>query len=119
MFYAASGAAYALANLVLARRLPERDYAVFTLVLAMMALGPSLAAAGLDGVAVRGALRFVPGVAVRVWLAAGLIALALAGASASYGVEQAVLGRQLSKERFRGGRGARSTAPWVSPAGSD
>ena len=86
MFYAASGAAYALANLVLARRLPERDYAVFTLVLAMMALGPSLAAAGLDGVAVRGALRFVPGIAVRVWLAAGLIALALGGASTSYGV---------------------------------
>jgi hypothetical protein len=86
LFYAASGGAYAVANLLLARRLSERDYAVFTLVLTMMTLGPTLASAGLDGVAVRGGLRFVPGVAVRVWLAAGALALALALVGASYPV---------------------------------
>ena len=87
LFYAASGGAYALANLLLARVLPERDYAVFTLVLTMMTLGPALAAAGLDGVAVRGGLRFVPGVALRVWLAAGAVALALAAAATTYAVQ--------------------------------
>jgi O-antigen/teichoic acid export membrane protein len=86
LFYAASGGAYALANLLLARRLPEREYAVFTLVLTMMTLAPTLAAAGLDGVAVRGGLRFVPRVGMRVWLAAGVVALALALTAATYGI---------------------------------
>lgn len=86
MLYAASGGAYAVANLLLARRLPERDYAVFTLVLTLMTLGPPLAAAGLDGVAVRGGLRFVPPVALRVWLVAGIVALALGAAGATYDV---------------------------------
>lgn len=86
VLYAASGGAYAVANLLLARRLPERDYAVFTLVLTMMTLGAPLAAAGLDGVAVRGGLRFTPPVARRVWLAAGLVALALGAAGATYDI---------------------------------
>jgi hypothetical protein len=86
LFYAASGGAFAVANLLLARRLTERDYALLTLVLAMMALGPSLAAAGLDGVAVRGGLRFVAPVALRVWLAAGVVALGLGAAAASYDI---------------------------------
>jgi O-antigen/teichoic acid export membrane protein len=92
LFYAASGGAYALANLLLARRLPERSYAVFTLVLTMMTLAPALAAAGLDSVAVRGGLRFVPRVALRVWFAAGVVAVTLALATATYGVAPAGLG---------------------------
>lgn len=91
LFYAASGAGYALANLLLARRLPESDYALFTLVLAMMNLGPPLAAAGLDGVAVRGGLRFVPSVSTRIWLAASLVALALGVAGATYGLDLAAV----------------------------
>lgn len=86
VFYAASGGAFALANLLLARRLAERDYAVLTLVLAMMTLAPPLAAAGLDGVAVRGGLRFVAPVAIRVWVAAGVVALALGLAAATYDI---------------------------------
>jgi len=86
LFYAASGAGYALANLLLARRLAEGDYALLTLVLAMVNLGPPLAAVGLDGVAVRGGLRFVPSVSGRVWLAATLVALALGIAGATYGL---------------------------------
>lgn len=86
VFYAASGGAYALANLLLARRLPQRDYAIFTLLLTLMTLGPALAAAGLDSVAVRGGLRFVPRVALRVWLASAVVALALVAAAVSYGV---------------------------------
>jgi O-antigen/teichoic acid export membrane protein len=92
LFYAVSGGAYALANLLLARRLPERDFALFTLVLALMNLGPPLAAAGLDGVAVRGGLRFVPRVAGRVWLAACLVGLGLGAAAATYGVSLAAVG---------------------------
>ena len=91
LFYAASGAGYALANLLLARRLPEADYALFTLVLAMMNLGPPLAAAGLDGVAVRGGLRFVPSVSARIWLAAALVALALGVAGSTYGLDLAAV----------------------------
>jgi O-antigen/teichoic acid export membrane protein len=91
-FYAASGGAYAFANLLLARRLPERNYALFTLVLTMMTLAPALAAAGLDAVAVRGGLRFVRRVALRVWLAAAAVAIALALATATYGVAPAGLG---------------------------
>ena len=86
LFYAASGGAFALANLLLARRLTERDYALVTLVLAMMTLGPSLATAGLDGVAVRGGVRFVPRIARRIWLAAGVVALAMGVAGATYGI---------------------------------
>ena len=81
LFYAASGGAYALANLLLARRLAEREYAVFTLVLTMMTLAPALAAAGLDSVAVRGGLRFVPRVGRRVWAAAAVVAAVLTLAS--------------------------------------
>jgi O-antigen/teichoic acid export membrane protein len=90
-FYAASGGGYALANLLLARWLPERDYALFTLVLAMMNLGAPLAAAGLDGVAVRGRLRFVPSVSARIWLASSLVALALGIAGATYGLDLAAV----------------------------
>lgn len=92
LFYAASGGAYALANLLLARRLPQRDYAIFTLVLTLMTLGPALAAAGLDSVAVRGGLRFVPRVALRVWLATTAVALVLVGAAVTYGVGPAGAG---------------------------
>ncbi len=86
VFYAASGGAYAVANLLLARQLAEGEYAMFTLVLTMMTLGPSRGAAGLDGVAVRGGLRFVPGVAARVGLAAGVVAGAMGLVGFTYGV---------------------------------
>ncbi|MBA3892833.1 MAG: hypothetical protein H0X69_03935 [Gemmatimonadales bacterium] len=92
LHYAASGGGFALANLLLARRLPEREYALFTLVLAMMNLGAPLAAAGLDGVAVRGGLRFDLSLLGRACLAASVVALALGLVSARYGVGLGAVG---------------------------
>jgi O-antigen/teichoic acid export membrane protein len=82
--FAASGAAFALANLILARYLPEREYAVATLVLALINLGAPIAAAGLDGVAVRGGLRFGRYLLTPVLLAATLVAAVVAAIAAGY-----------------------------------
>ncbi len=109
VFYAASGGAFALANLVVARRLAERDYAFFTLLLTMMSLGPALAAAGLDGVAVRGGLQFVPQTMRRVWLAAAVVALALGVAAATYDIGIAGLVLIMAASTF-GGAGAVAAA---------
>jgi hypothetical protein len=93
LVHAASGAAFALANLILARQLPEAQYAWFTLLLAFMNLGAPLAAAGLDGVAVRGHLRFGPAVLGRVLGASLLVSLVLGAVAATYetGLEGAAL----------------------------
>jgi O-antigen/teichoic acid export membrane protein len=48
--YGAAGAGFALANLILARVLPTAEYAVVTLVVALVNLGFPLAPAGLDGI---------------------------------------------------------------------
>jgi O-antigen/teichoic acid export membrane protein len=93
LVFAGSGAAFALANLLLARVLPESEYALFTLVLALMHLGSPLAGAGLDGVAVRGGLDASSRVLGRVLLAASVIALGLgAAAAAGYGIGVEAIG---------------------------
>lgn len=51
--HGAAGVGFAAANLVLARLLPEREYAVFTLVIALVNLGYALATCGIDGVVLR------------------------------------------------------------------
>jgi O-antigen/teichoic acid export membrane protein len=75
--YALSGAGFAGANLLLARWLPESEYALFTLVLALQNLGSPLATAGLDGVALRRPLVFRSRLLGQVLLAASLVGLAL------------------------------------------
>jgi len=93
LVFAGSGAAFALANLLLARALPESEYALFTLVLALMHLGSPLAGVGLDGVAVRGGLDASLPVLGRVLLAASVIALGLgAAAAAGYGIGVEAIG---------------------------
>ncbi len=86
LVHAGSGAVFALANLVLARWLPDREYALLTLGLAFMHLGAPLAAVGLDGVAVRGRLAFEPTLLARVLGATLLVSLALGAAGAAYGI---------------------------------
>jgi O-antigen/teichoic acid export membrane protein len=92
LIFTGSGAAFALANLLLARSLPEREYAVFTLALALMHLGSPLAGVGLDGVAVRGRLATGPAVLGRVLLAASVVALGLGAAGAVYAIDLAAIG---------------------------
>jgi hypothetical protein len=48
--YGASGIGFAGANLILARLLPTKEYALFTLVVALSSLGYSLAPGGVDGI---------------------------------------------------------------------
>jgi O-antigen/teichoic acid export membrane protein len=82
--YAASGVGFAGANLVLARLLPKDEYAVFTLVLALVNFGFALATAGIDGIVLRQALEFGPRLLGRVTAAAAAVALAL-GVAAELG----------------------------------
>ncbi len=56
----ASGAGFAGANLILARRLPESEYALFTLFLALVNLGYALAPAGIETFVVRRPVEFGP-----------------------------------------------------------
>lgn len=56
----ASGAGFAGANLILARRLPETEYALFTLFLALVNLGYALAPVGIDSFVVRRPVEFGP-----------------------------------------------------------
>jgi O-antigen/teichoic acid export membrane protein len=55
-----SGLGFALANLVLARALPTEEYAIVTLVVALVNVGCPLAAAGVDGVVNRRRLEAGP-----------------------------------------------------------
>lgn len=50
LVYGASGLGFAGANLILARLLPTKEYALFTLVVALSSLGYSLAPGGVDGI---------------------------------------------------------------------
>ena len=56
----ASGAGFAGANLILARQLPESEYALFTLFLALVNLGYALAPAGIETFVVRRPVEFGP-----------------------------------------------------------
>ena len=73
--YGASGAGFAGANLILARALPTAEYAVFTLVLALINLGYPTGPAGLDSLVTRRGLPAGPLLLRRVLAAATIVAL--------------------------------------------
>ena len=72
VIYGASGLGFAGANLILARVLPTTEYALFTLVIALVNLSFALAPGGVDGMVNRRHLEAGPRVLTRT-LAAGLI----------------------------------------------
>jgi O-antigen/teichoic acid export membrane protein len=73
--YGAAGAGFAAANLVLARVLPAGEYALVTLVMALVNVGYALAPLGIDGVINRRAMEAGPGL-----LRATLLATCTTGA---------------------------------------
>ncbi len=73
--YGASGAGFAGANLVLARALPTDEYALFTLVVALVNLGYAAGPAGFDFLVTRRGLPAGPLLLRRVLVAATIIAL--------------------------------------------
>ena len=72
VIYGASGLGFAGANLILARVLPTEEYALFTLVIALVNLSFALAPIGVDGIVQRRHLDAGPRLLQRT-LAAGLI----------------------------------------------
>ena len=70
--YGASGLGFAGANLILARVLPTTEYAVFTLVIALVNLSFALAPAGVDGIVQRRQLYAGPAL-LRRTLTAGIV----------------------------------------------
>ena len=72
VIYGASGLGFAGANLILARVLPTAEYALFTLVIALVNLSFALAPGGVDGMVNRRHLEAGPSVLKRT-LAAGLV----------------------------------------------
>ena len=72
VIYGASGLGFAGANLILARVLPTEEYALFTLVIALVNLSFALAPIGVDGIVQRRHLDAGPRLLKRT-LAAGLI----------------------------------------------
>jgi O-antigen/teichoic acid export membrane protein len=82
--YGVAGAGFALANLILARELPPAEYAIVTLVVALVNVGFALAPAGIDGMVNRRHLEAGPRLLRRTLLAAGMTgaAFALIGALA-------------------------------------
>jgi O-antigen/teichoic acid export membrane protein len=82
VIYGASGLGFAGANLILARVLPTAEYALFTLVIALVNLSFALAPGGVDGMVNRRHLEAGPSVLKRTLAAAvvtGLIFLLIAG----------------------------------------
>jgi O-antigen/teichoic acid export membrane protein len=75
LVYAASGAGFAGANLILARVLPIAEYGLFTLVLALVNLGFALAAVGIDGIVNRRQLEAGPRLLRRSLAASLLVAV--------------------------------------------
>ena len=72
MIYGASGLGFAGANLILARVLPTPEYAVFTLVIAIVNLSFALAPIGVDGIVQRRHLDAGP-ILLKRTLAAGIV----------------------------------------------
>ena len=67
--YAGAGAGFAIANLIFARVLPAAEYAVVTLVFALIMVGFALAPAGIDGIVNRRHLEAGPRLLARVLVA--------------------------------------------------
>jgi O-antigen/teichoic acid export membrane protein len=87
LVHGAAGVGFAVASLVLARVLPEREYAVFTLVIALVNLGYALAPCGIDGVVLRRELDRGPRLLALVLAATVPVSLAFAATGAvGYGV---------------------------------
>ena len=82
--YGAAGAGFAVANLVLARVLPPAEYAVVTLVVALVNVGYALAPLGLDAVVNRRRLEAGPGLLRHTLLATSLTGAAFAAAGAAF-----------------------------------
>ena len=82
VIYGASGLGFAGANLILARVLPTAEYALFTLVIALVNLSFALAPGGVDGIVNRRHLEAGPSVLKRTLaggLVTGLIFMLIAG----------------------------------------
>jgi O-antigen/teichoic acid export membrane protein len=80
--YGASGLGFAGANLILARVLPTGEYALFTLVIALVNLSFALAPLGVDGVVQRRHLEAGPKLLKRslaAGLVTGLVSVSIAG----------------------------------------
>jgi hypothetical protein len=91
--YGASGAGFAVANLILARALPTAEYAAVTLVMALLNIGFYVAPAGLDGVVNRLQLEAGPRLLRKVMVpAAAAGALFALIAVAAYGASPALAG---------------------------
>ncbi len=73
MVYGASGAGFAGANLILAYELPRQEYALFTLVLALVNLAAPASPLGLDALVLRRRLTIGQQVLKRLLLAASLV----------------------------------------------
>jgi O-antigen/teichoic acid export membrane protein len=93
LVFGVSGAGFALANLILARQLPEDEYALFTLVLALMNLGVPLAAVGLDVLVIRRRLHFGTALLARVLLATTLVGgvVGVMGAAYEVGLPEVIM----------------------------
>ena len=78
VIYGASGLGFAGANLILARMLPTEEYAVFTLVIAVVNLSFALAPLGVDGIVQRHRLDAGPTLLKRTLLAGILTGVASA-----------------------------------------
>jgi len=84
------GVGFALGNLLLARALPPAEFGVFTLFLALVQMGASLAPIGLQGQVNRHPTRAVP--LTRPLLTSSLVGAGIAGfASVFYGMEPALV----------------------------
>jgi hypothetical protein len=73
--YAAAGGGFAGANLILARVLPQAEYAVLTLVVALINVGFAMAPLGIDGIVVRRDLEAGPRLLRKVLVATTLTAV--------------------------------------------
>ena len=80
--FGATGVGFAAANLILARVLPPAEYALVTLVVALVTVGFALAPAGIDGMVNRRDLEAGPRLLKRVLLATTTTGLAFALVSA-------------------------------------
>ncbi len=77
VIHSASGFGFVAANLILARVLPAREYALFTLGLALLNMGHAIAPAGIDGVVLRRDLDCGPRLLGRVLTATSIVALSV------------------------------------------
>lgn len=76
--YGVAGVGFAGANLILARALPPAEYALLTLVVALVNVGYALAPLGMDGTVNRRHLEAGPRLLRRVLISSGLTGLAFA-----------------------------------------